>query len=360
MAAPPGGFVRLRSQDPHAFGALVDRQYEAVRRYLTRLTGDPEVAAELTQETFLRAYQALPRLADDSNVPGWLFRIATNLARQHHRRRRRLCWVPLEADHTGGQNPADEVVRRDRVRLALAELPFDQRTCLLLYAWTGYSCAEIGEILDRSAPAVRMLLVRARRRFRSAYAALGEFGDLDDDLGLGGGTAPAAGTTPAGGAPAAPSAGRAGSAGAVGHGSATGRRATSGAGSASREAGARGSGDRPCPRDFWGGGSALTMRAERDSCRDVAAVLPFYPRGDLRRDAFGDVTRHLADCLPCRLELADVQRTYRLLQRHLNTAEVGDSGAARAAILARVRALAASLPVPEPVPIHAPFRSPRR
>jgi hypothetical protein len=45
----------------------------------------------------------------------------------------------------------------------------DQRACLLLYAWTGYTCAEIGEIMDRTPEAVRMLLVRARRRFRELY-----------------------------------------------------------------------------------------------------------------------------------------------------------------------------------------------
>jgi RNA polymerase sigma-70 factor (ECF subfamily) len=73
---------RLRDQEEPAILALVDRYYAPIHRYLTRLTGDTHVTAELTQETFIDAYNALPRLADDSNVSAWLFRIATNLARK--------------------------------------------------------------------------------------------------------------------------------------------------------------------------------------------------------------------------------------------------------------------------------------
>ena len=83
MTPPPALPIDLlRTQDHAAFEALSERHYVPIRRYLTRLSGDAEVAAELTQETFLRGYQALPRLADDSDVQGWLYRIATNLARQ--------------------------------------------------------------------------------------------------------------------------------------------------------------------------------------------------------------------------------------------------------------------------------------
>ncbi|MDQ3702587.1 MAG: sigma-70 family RNA polymerase sigma factor, partial [Chloroflexota bacterium] len=144
MAAEPPSVSRLRTQDHRAFGALVDRQYEPVRRYITRIVGDAEVAADIAQETFLRAYQALPGLADDSNVGAWLFRIATNLSRQHLRHRRLICWSRLEAHHAPSRSLEDDVARRDRVRRALARLPLDQRICLLLYAWTGYTCAEIG------------------------------------------------------------------------------------------------------------------------------------------------------------------------------------------------------------------------
>jgi len=138
MPAEPPSIGQLRAQEHAAFGALVDWHYEPVRRYLTRLAGNPDVAAELTQETFLRAYQALPRLAEDSDIGGWLFRIAINLARQHHRRGQLIAWSRLEPNTewrlTPGRSLEDDIAQQDVVRRALDQLPLDQRACLLLYA----------------------------------------------------------------------------------------------------------------------------------------------------------------------------------------------------------------------------------
>ena len=174
MAGDVPAIERLRAQDHAAFALLVEQHYGAVHRYLARLLADPQVAAELVQETFLRAYRSLPRLANDSNLRAWLFRIATNLARQHHRHRRLIGWSDvsrLEGQHTTSTRFEDDVARQDQVRQALARLPLNERICLLLYAWSGYSCPEIGQVLGKSTDAVRMMLVRARRRFRAAYGA---------------------------------------------------------------------------------------------------------------------------------------------------------------------------------------------
>ena len=302
---PPIG--RLRAQDHQAFGALVDRHYGPVYRYLTRLVGDSEAAADLTQETFLAAYQALPRLAENSNVSGWLFRIATNLARQHHRRRQVICWSRLsrlEPDHAPSRSLEDSVAQQDLVRRALHQLPLDQRVCLLLYAWTGYTCAEIGQIVGKSADAVRMLLVRARRRFRAAYGDGPEW--IDRERHGDGGSDDRLAT---GGAPPY---------------SVSGRGGTGGVGQMADADGLR----------------------QRDGCERIQEVLPFYPRGDLPRDTFSAVTRHLADCPRCRDALADVQTAHRLLQRHLDLADTGDARAGHAAIMTRLGAPAVAAAVP--------------
>ncbi|HEX2517290.1 MAG TPA: RNA polymerase sigma factor [Chloroflexota bacterium] len=325
----------LRARDHLAFEALVERRYEALRRYLARLVGDGEIAADLTQETFLRAYQALPRLGDDSNVGSWLYRIATNLARQHHRHRRLVCWSRLETHQNAlpGRSLEEEVATRDRVRRALEGLPLDQRVCLLLYAGTGYTCAEIGGILGRSAPAVRMLLLRARRRFRAAYGEPG-----GEPYGERGGAPPL--DTGADGfrlPPAAPARGT----GAVGAVGAVGAAGLAGEGGGAGSEG-EGAGMAHGPEVEVGGGSG---EAGRD-CRPIEEALPFYPRGDLARGDFSAVSRHLARCRSCRLALLEVQASYRLLQRHLCTASTGEPGAARVALMARLRARAGALVLP--------------
>jgi RNA polymerase sigma-70 factor (ECF subfamily) len=307
-----GTIAQLRAQDHRAFGALIDRQYQPVRRYLARLIGDVEVAADLTQETFLRAYQALPRLTDGSNVVGWLFRIATNLARQHHRRRQLIGWSQLtgqESCQRLSRDPEDDVTRRDLIDNALAQLPLEQRSCLLLYAWTGYTCAEIGEIVGKSTAAVRMLLVRARRRFRAAYGDLGE--GIDGEIGHPGGARPTGGD-------------------------------------ASSRPGARGgiAGHVPETHEM-----EEARRASPADCLAAQEAMSFYPRGDLSPATFAIVSRHLVTCPRCRDALAEVQATYRLLQRHLVLAPGDDAGAARAAILARREsATAAVLVSPAPAP----------
>ncbi len=255
---------RLRAQEHEAFGALVERDYTRVGRYLARLVGDREIAAELTQETFLRAYQALPRLADESDVTAWLFRIATNLARQHHRHGQLICWSRLEPRHAASGTFEDGVARHDAVRRALSRLTLDQRVCLLLYAWTGYTCAEIGHIMGRTTSAVRMLLVRARRRFRAAYGALDDGPDALEGPDAMGDTQ-----------------------------SLGGKRTDSGVGSGT-------------------------------GCGAVGDLLPLYPRGDLPLEAFLDVTRHLKECERCREALREVQALYRLVQRHLHSAAVAE------------------------------------
>jgi RNA polymerase sigma-70 factor, ECF subfamily len=312
----PYSIVRLRAQDHGAFSALIDRQYQPVRRYLARLIGDVEAAADLTQETFLRAYLALPRLTDGSNVAGWLFRIATNLARQHYRRRHLVAWSQLSGQETYellSHGPEEDVTRRDLMDSALAQLPLDQRSCLLLYAWTGYTCAEIGEIVGKSTAAVRMLLVRARRRFRAVYGQGGDNVDdvdnVDNDgrIGHPGGAAPRGGHT------------------SVRPGRRRGLRCI-----------VPEIGETPKSEE-----EPHAMEDKRHDCRAFEEDILFYPRGDLSPATFATLTRHLVTCWQCREALLEVQATYRRLQRHLQCAPGGDPGVARSAIMARCEAPAA-------------------
>ena len=163
---------RLQAQEEAAITELVDRYYEPIYRYLYQYVHDPDRAADLTQETFLKAYNAMPDLDDASNLSAWLFTIAANLARKRHRRRQLIQWLPLRRWHATRSGPEQRIAQQDLVSRVLEQLPETYKQCLLLHVWAGLTCAEIGEIVGKSEAAVKMTLVRARRRFRERHAAL--------------------------------------------------------------------------------------------------------------------------------------------------------------------------------------------
>jgi len=143
--------------------------------FLLRLLADPAAADDLTQDVFTKAYQALGSLTSEHRVLPWLYRIATNTAIDHIRRRKRFTWLrvgrlagtteePLMKDEHGA------VPERDQLRRVLATLPVEQAAALLLHALEGYSYKEIAEIQHCSVTAVRSRIARARQKFRTEYA----------------------------------------------------------------------------------------------------------------------------------------------------------------------------------------------
>ncbi len=163
---------QLREGVDTAILSLVTQYYAPINRYLYRLTGDPHTADDLTQETFLDAYVALSRLAANSNISAWLYQIATNRARKHRRRARLIRWLPLDLGMCHDTEDEARVIARDSVGQAMAQLSTEQREILLLYTWAGLNCAEIGSVIGKREDAVKMALMRARRRFRQAYESL--------------------------------------------------------------------------------------------------------------------------------------------------------------------------------------------
>src|SRR2546423_11586650 len=86
--------VQAQAGDMTAFEKLYRQYYNRVCAYLVHIVRDDGVACELTQETFLKAWQALPGLREASTFAGWLYRIATNLAYDHQRRVKSVTWIP--------------------------------------------------------------------------------------------------------------------------------------------------------------------------------------------------------------------------------------------------------------------------
>jgi len=159
-------------------GAALEAMYAAYKgriyTFLLRFLADAELADDITQETFTKAYGALGSLTGGHRVLPWLYRIATNAALDHLRRRRRFAWLRMGAIANTADEPSmpDEhgrVPEREHIQAVLRGLPPENSIALLLHAVEGYSYAEIAEIQGVTMTAVRSRIARARASFRRAY-----------------------------------------------------------------------------------------------------------------------------------------------------------------------------------------------
>lgn len=160
--------------EPTRFGEVFERHFRAVYGYLARRVG-AQLAEELAAEAFTQAFRQRGRFdpAREDARP-WLFGIAANLVRRHHRdeRRRLMAYArtgldPVvldETDEVDSRTDADAIGRQ--LALALASLRSSEREVLLLYAWAEFSYQEIAEALGMPVGTVRSRLSRARRRLR--------------------------------------------------------------------------------------------------------------------------------------------------------------------------------------------------
>jgi RNA polymerase sigma-70 factor (ECF subfamily) len=149
------------------------RQHERqVLNYLWRMTGDEHAAYDLTQEVFLRAWQRFDALRSYEQPRSWLFRVATNLALTHLKRRSRQgeSLSLLEEDHEpAGGDPAWRLAESDLVRRTLLRLSPRRRAALVLREVYQLTSDEVGHALGMSTAAVRMALHRGREQFRELY-----------------------------------------------------------------------------------------------------------------------------------------------------------------------------------------------
>lgn len=166
-----------------AFDRFYTRHEQPLYGYLRRMLPSHEIAVEVAQETFFRAWRHFDALSAYERPEAWLYRVATNLAISHLRRRRPQSFSSLltrahvdDADELVGADliaaPLDmegQTVERDMIERALRALPERQRAALLLTAVQGLATDEIAAALDVTPDNARKILSRARERFRSLY-----------------------------------------------------------------------------------------------------------------------------------------------------------------------------------------------
>jgi RNA polymerase sigma-70 factor (ECF subfamily) len=167
--------ARARAGDDEAFRLIFERYTRPVLRFIYNLVGQHELAEELAQETFVRAYRSMKSLRDDSKLSTWLFGIAKNVAREacranRHDRRRVDMEEPFvtELEHDG---PAPEGTLLDKelngvINHAISMLDEDKRVVFTLKVLHQRGYDEIAEITGFSIPKVKTDLHRARIEVR--------------------------------------------------------------------------------------------------------------------------------------------------------------------------------------------------
>jgi RNA polymerase sigma-70 factor (ECF subfamily) len=143
--------------------------------YLARLTRDDELAADLAQDTFIKAYRAIDSLVDPSRARSWLFAIANRTALDELRRRQLIRFVPWTGESRGVAASAEETALRGtlsgELERALGRIPARQRSALILAEIHELNGIELAAALNVSHDAARALLTRARESLREALAA---------------------------------------------------------------------------------------------------------------------------------------------------------------------------------------------
>ena len=161
---------RTLDGDDTAFGILVDKYKGAVHALAYRKIGDFHTAEEITQDTFLQAYQKLSTLKDWRHFPGWLYTIASRFCLMWLRKHR----LPMQSIDVAEKQHVDSISQakyanertRQTVHSALEELPESQRTVLTLHYLGGMTAREIARFLGTSHGAILDRLYRARLQLR--------------------------------------------------------------------------------------------------------------------------------------------------------------------------------------------------
>jgi len=172
---------RLAGGHDAALNDLMARHARPVFHFLCRMLGNEDDANDLAQETFVRVYQHRARFKLDAKFTTWLYTIAANLARNHHRWVSRHPNVSLDAESpadgqsigdvlpSSSPSPDGAVVATERaaaVRAAVERLPAEMREVIILCEWDDRSAAEAAAILDTTPKAIDNRLYRARNLLR--------------------------------------------------------------------------------------------------------------------------------------------------------------------------------------------------
>lgn len=161
--------------DSNAFGILIDRYQRALYNTALRMTGDTEEAADISQETFVKAYQRLNEYRPEHKFFSWIYRILVNDTLNRLKQRNKT--EAIETEITSSERLPDEQFdakrQSNRIEIALRELAFDQRIVIVLRYFNDMSYQEMSAILSLPEKTVKSRLYSARQNLAALLTRMG-------------------------------------------------------------------------------------------------------------------------------------------------------------------------------------------
>jgi RNA polymerase sigma-70 factor (ECF subfamily) len=179
--------ARAKAGDTDSFNQLVRRWERPIFALAYRTLGREEDARDVTQETFLRAFRALPGFKGDAKFSSWLYRIALNLCRDAMRRDRRAPVVAVPeglelsdlAPEPQDTASVEDLAARSELSAAVAEalkqLPSEQRTAIILKEYHGLTFQEVAEAMSCPLSTAKTRLYQGLMQLRRLLAEQGKF-----------------------------------------------------------------------------------------------------------------------------------------------------------------------------------------
>ena len=167
---------QARHGDTDAFGQLVMRYERRVMKVIRRFMSDQDLALDLAQESFLKAFDRLDQFDPSRRFGPWLFRIAVNTTYDHLRKiKRKGRWMVFSeagedrVPDPEAPDPRGELDLSQEVQSVLEDIPEAYRTVLVLRDLEGFSTSEVAAVTERTEATVRWRLAEARRMFKDAW-----------------------------------------------------------------------------------------------------------------------------------------------------------------------------------------------